>query len=286
MSKKLPISVVIPALNAERFIGAAIESVHAQTLQVSEIIVVDNGCTDRTAEIASHLGAVVIEERERGLSRARNAGIQRATQDWVALLDSDDLWDPQKVEAQWSAIRTFPKAGLVGCYFRAFEGDTVVLEESDEVARDRWNGYRGEATVAVEGRYFPKVEPEFFPRYLPSCSDAMLKREVFSAVGLFDEAVLYNEDFELFMRVLARYPLALVEKTLISCRRHDRKHSRNVVAMRDSVISIVNHMLAHPDNYPPGAPQVYRDRIKENFLIAEQAIQGQRKIDQEKADGA
>jgi glycosyltransferase involved in cell wall biosynthesis len=73
----VPISVVIPALNAERFIAEAIESVHAQTLKVSEIIVVDNGCTDRTAQIASELGAIVVDEQQRGLSRARNAGLRR-----------------------------------------------------------------------------------------------------------------------------------------------------------------------------------------------------------------
>src|SRR2546423_15170376 len=101
----VPISVVIPALNAERFIGEAIDSVHRQTLQVSEIIVVDNGSTDRTAQIAAAFGALVVNENQRGPSRARNAGIKRATQPWVALLDADDLWDPEKNEKQWAAIQ-------------------------------------------------------------------------------------------------------------------------------------------------------------------------------------
>jgi glycosyltransferase involved in cell wall biosynthesis len=169
----VPVSVVIPALNAERFIGQAIESVHAQTLKGSEIIVVDNGCTDRTAQIATEMGANVVVEWQRGLSRARNAGIRESTQEWIALLDSDDLWDAEKMERQW---------------------------------------------------------------------------------------------------------LAIVEKTLISCRRHDQKHSFNLQGMRESVFSIVNYMLQHPEKYPTGGPQVYRDLLKKNFLTIERALQRNREI--------
>lgn len=280
----VPISVVIPALNAERFIGEAIESVHAQTQRVSEIIVVDNGCTDQTAQIASDLGALVVEETRRGLSRSRNAGIRRCAQEWVALLDSDDLWDPVKVEHQWAAIQSRRDAAVVASYFRVIQDNSVLLEDSDEVAQQIWTGYQGTMMVNDHCRYFPNFERDFFSRFLPSCSDVMLRRDVFATVGLFDEEVLYNEDFEFFMRVLARFPLAIVEKTLISCRRHDRKHSFNLQRMRESVFSVVNYMLAHPDKYPPGAPQVFRDRLKKNFLTVERALQEQR--DQEKTQQA
>jgi len=278
-----PISVVIPALNAERFIGAAIESVHAQTLCVSEIIVVDNGCSDRTAQIASELGAHVIEEKKRGLSPARNAGIRVCKQEWIALLDSDDLWDPRKIESQWAAVKACPNAGLVACYFRVIQDDSVILESSDEESQERWAGYRGRKIIGESCSYFPKVENDFFPRFLPSCSDALLRRDVFAGVGLFDENVLYSEDFEFFMRVLARYPLAIVEKTLISCRRHEQKHSFNLAGMRSSLFLIINHMLENPGRYPAGAPEVYRDRIKKNFLITERALQERRQSDRKTA---
>lgn len=272
-----PVSVVIPALNAERFIAEAIRSVQSQTLRAAEIIVVDNGSTDRTASIAIELGAVVVKEEQRGLSRARNAGIRRSAQEWIALLDSDDLWDARKMEFQWAAVRACPDAGLIASYFRVIEGDVVILENTDDVSAGRWAGYEGRVRVNDECSYFPKIEQDFFPRFLPSCSDALIKRDVFSSVGLFDEDVLYNEDFEFFLRVLARYPLAIVEKTLISCRRHEGKHSFQLDGMRESLFAVVNYMLQHPDKYPAGAPQVYRDRIKQNFLITEQALARARK---------
>jgi glycosyltransferase involved in cell wall biosynthesis len=277
-----PISVVIPALNAERFIAAAIRSVQAQTLNVSEIIVVDNGCTDQTASIASELGAVVVKEDQRGLSRARNAGIRHSSHEWIALLDSDDLWDAGKMEFQWAAVQACPDAGLIASYFRVIEDDSVILENTAEVSAARWAGYQGRVMVNDECSYFPQVEPDFFLRFLPSCSDALIRRDVFSTVGLFDEDVPYNEDFEFFLRVLARFPLAIVEKTLISCRRHDRKHSFNLDGMRDSLFTVVNYMLQHPEKYPAGAPQVYRDRIKKNFLFTEQALDRERR---RKAEG-
>jgi glycosyltransferase involved in cell wall biosynthesis len=267
-----PVSVVIPALNAERFLAEAIRSVHAQTLNVAEIIVVDNGSTDRTGQIASELGAVVVAEETRGLSRARNAGIRRSSEQWIALLDSDDLWDARKMEFQWAAIEACPDAGLIASYFRVIEDDAVILENTDEVSAERWVGYQGRVIIGDVCSYFPKIAPDFFPRFLPSCSDVLIRRDVFESVGLFDEDVPYNEDFEFFLRVLARYPLAIVEQTLISCRRHDRKHSFNLDGMRDSLFAVVNYMLQHPDKYPAGAPQVYRDRIKKNFLITEQAL--------------
>jgi hypothetical protein len=110
----------------------------------------------------------------------------------------------------------------------------------------------------------------------------MLRSDVFATVGIFDDDIHYNEDFEFFMRVLARYPLAIVEKTLISCRRHDQKHSFNLQGMRDSLYLVVNYMLKHPDKYPAGAPQVYRDRLKKNFHLVEQALQEERESNQGK----
>jgi len=267
-----PVSLVIPALNAGRYIAAALRSVHEQTLSVSEILVVDNGSSDRTAEIAAEHGATIVEEKQRGLSRARNAGLRKCKQPWIALLDSDDLWDSRKLEHQWRAVESHPDAGLVACYFRVTENDKVILEDTDEVAAKRWEGYQGPRQRDSVCSYFPRVEADFFPRFLPSCSDALIRRDVLEAVGLFDESFAYNEDFEFFMRVLARFPLALVEKTLISCLRHDQKHSSNIEGMRDANFAIVNHMLKNPERYPPGAPEVYRDRLKKHFLTVERAL--------------
>jgi glycosyltransferase involved in cell wall biosynthesis len=101
-----PISVVIPAYNAETFIAEAIQSVHAQTLKVAEIIVVADDCTDRTAQIAAELGATVLEHNRRNMAVGLNLGVNAGTQPWIALLDADDFWDQNKIALQWKAIQS------------------------------------------------------------------------------------------------------------------------------------------------------------------------------------
>jgi glycosyltransferase involved in cell wall biosynthesis len=269
----LPISVVIPALNAELFIGEAIASVKAQTFSVAEIIVVDNGSVDRTQEIAGKLGARVLVRKERsGPAVARNRGIKSSNQEWIALLDADDRWHPEKIEQQWSASKQFPDAGIISCHVLVFENNSTLLEESPEDMEGRWSGYSGKFKVVDHARYFPNLEKNFFPRFQPSPSGVLIRRDVFADVGLFDEEMEYCEDLEFFLRALARYPLVIVEKTLVQNRRHKRKMSFDFEQMRSYLFLVINKVLAHPEKYPPGAGEVYRDILKKNFFMSEKAF--------------
>jgi glycosyltransferase involved in cell wall biosynthesis len=106
------ISVVIPAYNAEQFVGEAIQSVLDQTYEIAEIIVVDDGSSDRTAEVAAAFPRTrVIRRQNGGPGAARNTGIHAATSEWIALLDSDDLWVPRKTEIQLECMA--PDVGVI-----------------------------------------------------------------------------------------------------------------------------------------------------------------------------
>jgi glycosyltransferase involved in cell wall biosynthesis len=269
----LPIAVVIPVLNAELFLSEGIESVKAQSLGVAEIIVVDNGSVDRTREIAGRLGARVLERKDRrGPAPARNLGINSTTQEWIAFLDADDRWHPQKIEYQWSASSHFPDAGIISCHLSVFENDSTSFKDYDEEIELRWKSYKGKFKVADHCRYFEIIGKDFFPRFQPSASDVMIRRDVFANVGLFDEEIEYCEDLEFFLRVLARYPLVIVEKTLVQNRRHEQKMSFHFEEMRTYLFRVINKVLAQPEKYPPGAGEVYRDLLKKNFLLAEKAL--------------
>jgi hypothetical protein len=100
----------------------------------------------------------------------------------------------------------------------------------------------------------------------------LLRHDVFSTVGFFDEEILFCEDIEFFLRVIARYPLAIVEKTLVQFRRHERKHSFHFQEMRTGLFFVVNKMLKHREQYPDGVPEVYRDLLKKHFLVAERGL--------------
>jgi glycosyltransferase involved in cell wall biosynthesis len=269
----VPVSVVIPALNAELFVAEAIESVHAQTVAVAEIIVVDNGSVDKTQEIARSLGAKVLKRNDRsGPGAARNKGIENSDQDWIALLDADDRWKPRKLEEQWSAVERFPEAGIISCHGLVFENDSILLEESSQDMKQRWQDYPGDCTVVDHCRYLPKIDKSFLPRFQPSPSETLIRREVFAVVGLFDEAMEYCEDLEFFLRVLARYPMVIIEKTLVEHRRHAGKMSFHFEKMRSYLFAVVNKMLQHPEKYPPGAGEFYRDVLKKNFFLAEKTL--------------
>jgi glycosyltransferase involved in cell wall biosynthesis len=112
---RLLVSVVMPVFNAEKYLGQAIRSALEQTLPPHEVILVDDGSTDSSREIAASFGSAVIclSQEHRGASAARNLAIARSTGDWIAFLDADDYWLPDKLERQAAAIQADPSVGLV-----------------------------------------------------------------------------------------------------------------------------------------------------------------------------
>ena len=120
MVNRAPVSVIIPGYNGEAFIAETIQSVLAQTLPVSEIILVDDASSDDTGKVAAALGVTVIRQENTGVSGARNTGVRAAKQPWVCLLDQDDLWELEKIELQWAALQLHPEAGVASCYMTWF----------------------------------------------------------------------------------------------------------------------------------------------------------------------
>lgn len=266
-----PISVVVPAHNAERFVAQAIQSVQAQTLKVAEIILIDNDCSDQTPEIARELGVTVVKEERRGLSIARNAGICASTQEWIAFLDADDWWAPNKIELQWRAIEEFPNAALVSCD-NYFARDGSITPLSEEIVHSRWNKMSERLIHGKHCTLIPEAPGDMLNRFCPLSPTAVIRRDVFSAVGFFDEDLGYNDELECFMRIMARYPLAIVELPLVYCRLHDNNRSRNLEGKQIAYVQIANLMLKHPERYPPGAGQIQAQELKLIFHNVERNI--------------
>ena len=109
------VSVVIPSFNYARFLVDCVDSALAQTYPHREIIVVDDGSTDNTRQVLEHYGdkIVYIHQSNQGLSQARNTGIHAAKGEFIALLDSDDLWHPRKLELQIRCMKDHPEIGLL-----------------------------------------------------------------------------------------------------------------------------------------------------------------------------
>jgi glycosyltransferase involved in cell wall biosynthesis len=262
MTHPAPISVVIPAYNAERFIEHAIESVHAQTLPAAEVIVVDDGSSDRTAEAARDLRARVISQPNRGLSAARNAGIKAATQPWVALLDADDVWERSKTERQWDALRRRPEAGMVSCgYYHIDEGggplDTSETEAHARRERVRALHLRTLGTPAgPSATLFDKFISDLLYFSLPLPSTVLARRDSFLSGGLFDEQLGRCEDVECFLRVLAGHSLLVVDRPLVGYRRHGGNLSNDKELMLSAVGQVLEAVSSSPGDYAAGAREV------------------------------
>jgi glycosyltransferase involved in cell wall biosynthesis len=257
-----PISVVIPAYNAERFIEQTIESVRAQTLPVAEVIVVDDGSSDQTAEVARGLRARVISQPNRGLSAARNAGIHAVTQPWVALLDADDIWERSKIECQWDAVRRCPEASVVSCGYHHIDGRGGPLATPETEPHTRSQHFRTQylrtrgTPAGPSATLFKRVPGDLLYYFLPLPSTVLARREAFLSGGLFDERLRRCEDVECFLRVLAGHALLVVDQPLVGYRRHDGNLSNDKTLMRSAVEEVLEVMRSRPDNYIRGGREV------------------------------
>jgi glycosyltransferase involved in cell wall biosynthesis len=132
-------SVIIPTYNYARYLSEALDSVLAQTLSPHEIIVIDDGSTDHTAEIAARYARRItyIQQANRGVPAARNSGIARATGNWLAFLDADDLWEPDFLERVAPVCASRPRPALVFTDFRTFGTNAAIHRVSSQFAA--WN---------------------------------------------------------------------------------------------------------------------------------------------------
>jgi glycosyltransferase involved in cell wall biosynthesis len=198
--------VVIAAFNAAPWIGETLESVQAQSFQDYEIIVVDDGSSDETARIVSQFEKVrYLSQANRGTASARNLGVRAARGDYVAFLDADDLWSPDKLLLQMELI---DQTGSVWVFSDAyaFDNDTRLVQFTFGQVRRQYSG-----TVLQQlflGDFIPMPTP-------------IVKRSVFEQVGYFDEVNLRRkEDWEMWLRIAARYPVARVDRPLAYYRVH------------------------------------------------------------------
>ena len=226
------VSVVIPTYNRAHLIGETIESVLAQTYQPVEIIVVDDGSRDNTREVVERYGAAVryIHQSNAGVSAARNAGFVAARGEFVALLDSDDLWLPWKLEAQVSVLRRYPEVGMVWTdmtainyagevigerYLRTFYATyrVVRIEEICERAGRLADIWPDAHAPAGDGAvYTGDIFSHMILGNLVHTSTVLLRRERIAVTGGFDISLRpAGEDYEYHLRTCSHGPVAFLD---------------------------------------------------------------------------
>jgi glycosyltransferase involved in cell wall biosynthesis len=206
----LRISVVIPTYNRAAEIAAAVASVLAQTLPPHEVIVVDDGSTDMTPEALAPLMDRIryVRKPNGGASSARNRGVLEATGDWIAFLDSDDTWDPRKLEKQAACVA---ETSALVCFCVCHDDDGRTLDDLQSMDP-------GLAAGAF-AFYQPGDCRLFYFRCHPFVQSMLASRESLMKCGLFDETLHVAEDTSLIYRLVLDFGYAVVNEPLVTiCR--------------------------------------------------------------------
>jgi glycosyltransferase involved in cell wall biosynthesis len=226
------VSVIIPTYNYGRFLGEALQSVLNQTFADFEIIVVDDGSTDNTRDVAARFNdnrIRYIYQENRGVSAARNAAIWDSKGEHIAFLDADDIWLPEKLELQVKVLDLRPEVAIV-C------SDTYFFDDqTGDILGRFWHDDK-----QFHGWFNPREASQNALRYLlyRGCFIAptvtMVRREVFHVVGGFDEALKTHEDWDMFVRITQRFAIETIDMPLAKNRRHGANLSAKQEQMYES----------------------------------------------------
>lgn len=195
----LKVSVIIPTYNRAHVLREAIDSVLSQKYSDLELLVVDDGSTDHTKEVASSYTSKLayIYQEHKGVSAARNRGIKQAQGNYLSFLDSDDLWLPDKLSTQMRFMEDHPEIHI--CYT-----EEIWIRKGVRVN-----------PMKKHRKYSGMIFEHCLPLCIVSPSSVLIARSLLEEIGVFDEELKVCEDYDLWLRISARYPIYLLDTPLI-----------------------------------------------------------------------
>jgi glycosyltransferase involved in cell wall biosynthesis len=270
------ISVIIPAYNEASRIGAAIESVLAQTTPASEIIVVDDGSTDGTAEVAGAYPVSVVRQANGGISAARNRAFREATGTWLALLDADDLWVPERLA--WLARATNARPDVAFGFSDYTVEEAGVANAPSNLARTPQ--YAGasrepitEGVVAIErGALCAALAVGNFL----GTSTVFIRRDLVARHALYFDETLplrtadyqLSEDVEWYLRVLKWSDALAIERVLARYLRRPDSQAEAYGRVRFGDVKLGERIAAEPGAYAAGASAAFREMRRHHLRHA------------------
>lgn len=226
------VSVIIPVFNSQRTIRETINSVLNQTHSDLEIIVIDDGSQDSTAEIVSAIDDPRIRlfsYPNAGQAESRNRGIAKASGNYIAFLDADDLWTPDKLEAQLKALAMYPKAAV------AYSWVDRIDERGQFIGRGSY--------ISVSGDVYSKL---LLIDFLENGSNPLVRTQAISEVGGFDPSLVPAEDWDLWLKLARKYEFAIVPSVQVLYRISTQSisASANVKKLENASIKVINRAFA------------------------------------------
>ncbi len=220
------ISIIIPVYNRAVTIQATIDSVLQQTFLDFELIIVNDGSTDRILEILSHYTdprIKVFSFSHAGAAVSRNRGLELASGKYIAFLDSDDLWTPDKLTAQLNALQTHPEAA-------------VAYSWTDYI--DQWgNWQKAGRHITVNGEAYAQM---LLTNFLENGSNPLIRRYACDVVGGFDESLTGGQDWDFYLRLAANFLFVNVPAVQVFYRVHSDSISANITRQEQQVVKVLN----------------------------------------------
>ena len=242
-NEKMPkVSVIIPAYNAMSYLPQTLESVLNQTYQDFEVIIVDDGSTDNVEDWIKKVTdskVKYISQQNQGPAVARNTGITNSKGTYIAFLDADDLWHPQKLEKQVDILDKSPKVGLVYSWVGS-------VDEQGTVNSKIRKNY-------AEGNVWQKI----IEHNIIECgSNPMIRRACFEQVGKFDPQIAYAQDWQMWLKIASFYDFKVVKESLVYYRAHSGNRSKKWYLMEQNYQALIEKVFASM----PSNLQVYKNR--------------------------
>lgn len=258
------VSVIMPVYCGEQFIAAAIESVLAQTYQSFELVIVNDGTPDESAgeigRFLPHPQIRYVEQENAGVANARNRGIEYASGAFIALLDQDDLWLPQKLEREIAYLDTHPEVGFVHSRVDCIDGVGAPCSCDGAIWVYPFEGFCAGRLLLGNGVAGVTV---------------LMRAKCIDEVGRFDQRFAPGDDWELWMRIARRYPVGFLDEVTARYRVHSENVSKDQLKMQRAVLKIIDAICECfpdiPENVGAGHVAVARSRALSGAAAALEA---------------
>lgn len=255
----ISITAVIPTYNCADYIADCIHSVRNQSYPVKEIVIVDDGSTDQTEQVVKKLGdnIVYIKQPNQGPSAARNTGIKAAKSDWIAFLDADDQWTPDKTACQLDVLENNPSVVLIASDMAEIDRNGNMLVNSVLAKHGLLVGF-----VELGGKPIPNALAALLQKNFIPTGTVLVQRSNLLEIGLFDPDIRYGEDLALWSKIAEKYPICCVPKVLLLRRQHGANATQATVAMLDDLVKVMLSVRTW------GSDTLRRQGVNPNRLIA------------------
>ena len=219
------VSVIIPCYNQAHFLPEAIESVLAQTYPHFEIVVINDGSSDNSAEVAARYPSIrYVDQENQGLSAARNTGLRESQGNYLVFLDADDRLLPRALEAGLACLNAHPECAFVSGGYRSIREDGTILPEP---RRDRAESHHYAALLRRN--------------YIAMHATVMYRRFFLEAIGGFNTDLKACEDYDVFLRITRDFPIYCYDEVIAEYRQHAANMSRNYELMLKTVFTVLSY---------------------------------------------